>query len=301
MTDFRCAHPNELPEVYTVINQVFRSKYDPTMQFEFPLLFSPDNLRRVFVALDKGKIVSHMGYQKTEYLFEDRRLSVGFLGAVATLPEYRGTGIASRLLEMAEEAMRAGANRSLYLRNGFQELGVTYEYLLTVPEKAPDISLRAYCEKDIDIIHSLYAREEKRFHRDPEAFQRLLGVNHTLRGHGPRSIPVAQIGPTFLVYGQGVPIAYFVLRGNEKYPIEYAGDREGLLLGLKALAKEAGYPQFVWVPESDAQLLSIFERERFRVTNRYFFPPSHTSKALNPTAADPALRLGMPLPGLNYV
>ncbi|MBP6960133.1 MAG: GNAT family N-acetyltransferase [Thermotogae bacterium] len=309
MVDFRCVRPNELTQVFDVINQVFRSRYDPTMQLEFPLLFSTENLQRVFIALEKGKVVSHMGYQKAEYIDQNRRLSVAFLGAVATLPEHRGTGIASRLLEMAEEAMRAemidlcliSGNRSLYLRHGYSERGATYEYLLTIPDTAPNVSVRAYSERDIDVVLAIYAQEEKRFHRDAEAFRKLLGVYQALKGQGPRSIPIAQIGPTYLVYDHDIPVAYFNLRGNQKYPIEYAGDRESVLRGLQRLAKETGHPFYVWVPESDAAFLTLLERKEPVINNRYRFPPSHTSKILNETALEDSLLLGMPLPGLNYV
>jgi predicted N-acetyltransferase YhbS len=309
MVEFRLARSTELLQVFSVINQVFRSKYDPTMQLEFPLLFDLKNLARVFVAVEEGRVVSHLAYQRTDYLSEGRRVCVGFLGAVATLPEHRGSGIASRLLEMAEEAMHQegvdlcliSGNRPLYLRQGYEERGVTYEYPLTAQNKSPEVRVRVYTEADLDTVLELYAGEQKLFRREPEDFRRLLDVNPTLKAQGPRSIPISQIGPTFLVYDQETPIAYFILRGSEKYPIEYAGDRLGVLRGLQTLITETGRPSFIWVPQSDDVMLRLLEREGYQIQTRYHFPPYFTAKVLNAAACDENVWLGMPLPGINYV
>jgi predicted N-acetyltransferase YhbS len=308
----RNAEPADREGIFALINRTFRQNYHPTMQYEFPLLFSGNNLHRVFIALDDERIVSHMGYQNTVCQVKSGIYEIGFLGAVATYPEYRGNGIASTLLKKAEASMREqgihicliSGNRGLYTSSGYQEAGKTEEYEFSPDEDRRNYGeyrIDAYTEEECALFFEIYASERTHFMRTFSQFETLLGVYDTVKKTGSASTPIAQIGPAFLVKDGSEPKAYFVLRGNGTYVIEYAGDRGILVKAWQQYVQSTGNSLKIRVPESDKQLKECLLNDKMKKTEEYFFPPHHTAKAIQESVDMISVLKELPLPGLNYV
>ena len=86
-----------------------------------------------------GRIVSHVGIYPTEVITSGVELTIGGIGAVATMPEERGNGHMSRLLRHAIEVMRErhyplswlGGNRQRYNAFGWERAGLSYHVTLS--------------------------------------------------------------------------------------------------------------------------------------------------------------------------
>ena len=128
MTVLREARDADLPALVEVINRIFRGRddQDPTMGEEFPVFLSRGNASQLQIALEDGRIVSHVGVYRQTIITGGCRLPVAGLGAVGTLPEVRGKGLATQLVERAVAAARAAGDvlmpvsgtRGLYRRQG---------------------------------------------------------------------------------------------------------------------------------------------------------------------------------------
>src|SRR3989338_3727416 len=126
------ATAGEFPELLRFLNRVFGPHVQPGIEVLYPTFFRavPEALENLRVTHADGKIVSHTGVQVQEMAVDEATLKSGFVGAVATDPDYRGKGYASRLLTDAVRRMRdkgfdlstLGGFRDYYARFGW-ELG----------------------------------------------------------------------------------------------------------------------------------------------------------------------------------
>jgi predicted N-acetyltransferase YhbS len=108
MTELRIATEADLPAVLELVNRVFRQgpDMDPTLGEELPVLFDAANVGNLHVAVEDGRIVSHVGLYHQTIVTGGCRLPVASLGAVATHPDFRGRGLAGRLVDHAIAAAR---------------------------------------------------------------------------------------------------------------------------------------------------------------------------------------------------
>jgi predicted N-acetyltransferase YhbS len=106
-----------------------------------PRLYQPtaDACACFHVLEHNGRIVSHVGIYPIEVLTSGVELTIGGIGAVATMPEERGHGHMSRLLRHAVEVMRErhyplswlGGNRQRYNAFGWELAGISYHVTLS--------------------------------------------------------------------------------------------------------------------------------------------------------------------------
>lgn len=304
MAVFRNAEKSDLEKIFNLINDVFRKNYSPTMQNEFPSLFEESNLDRVFIALENEKIVSHMGYQVCDYKSEEGKSKISFLGGVATAIESRGKGYANALLKLAESKMEEemidicliSGNRGLYLRNGYNEVSSTNFYAVPAIENE-NIEIRKYDKPSFSIIKEIYQNEKKRFVRKDNNFKRWLEIDSRLEDNAPNSVKVCQFGKTYIVYEKKIPKAYFSFRGNLKYTIEYAGDRESLMKGAELFKSKSEIDFSFCIPQFDEGFVEKAENRNWIIKEETFFPPYHTIKVFNKNKKISDLIL----PGFNYV
>ena len=129
----------EFDSLCTLVNTVFRGDGVGCMEEQYPLLFAPDNYDELFVMVDEGVVVSHVGALTRDISVLGCRMSTMSIGAVATYESHRGQGLATQLMEAAirkavtQDAvlMPISGGRGLYTRLGAKRIG---QYaLFTVP------------------------------------------------------------------------------------------------------------------------------------------------------------------------
>ncbi|MGM9988212.1 MAG: enhanced intracellular survival protein Eis [Bacillaceae bacterium] len=108
--EYRTLRESELEQWFDHCVYVFNEgQYDEVFRNRFVNHYYQDptaSLERIFVAVDDGEIASTVRIFKREIFIEDTLLSMGGIGEVSTKPQYRGQGIASKLMKMAIEKMK---------------------------------------------------------------------------------------------------------------------------------------------------------------------------------------------------
>lgn len=137
----RASRPDEFPEIMRMLDEVFwvSKGKPPCMQRLYPWLNRPENYGHFFIYSALGKIVSHVSMNWLDIFCGVGKVRIGLVGGVATLPEYRGMGLAGNLLELVLEHMRSDAcdiavlwatGPRLYEKAGFSECGISYKAVL---------------------------------------------------------------------------------------------------------------------------------------------------------------------------
>ncbi len=166
--------PREFESLCALVNTVFRSDGNGRMEEQYPLLFSPENFDQVFVMVDEGNVVSHVGSLTRDTSVLGHRLTTMSIGAVATYEAYRGQGLATRLMEAAiKKALEQDAvlmpisgGRGLYTRLGARRIGqfaLFTVYRDVLPAGGTDI--RRADAADLPEMTRLYAEEPSRYVR----------------------------------------------------------------------------------------------------------------------------------------
>ena len=170
----RALKAQEFESLCALVNTVFRSDEIGRMEEQYPLLFAPGNYDDLFVMIDEGVVVSHVGALTRDISVLGCRMSTMSIGAVATCASHRGQGLATRLMEAAVRKaverdavlMPISGGRGLYTRLGAKRIG---QYALyTVPRDvltACDTDIRRAVSADLPEMTRLYAEEPSRYVR----------------------------------------------------------------------------------------------------------------------------------------
>ncbi len=242
------------------------------MHFEFPLLYSEENVENLRVILEDGSTVTLVGIRESEVSIYGCCMLVGMIGSVCTHPQYRGKGLASLALADAFEKMKHdGASlilisdlRSLYDRAGCAIVGRECHFGLT-PRDAESLphegfELKPFHEAALSEIVRLRQREPVRFLNTPEELLARLQrpERDSLRQVHPRDVFFVQFGST--------PLAYLVARMprdgslGDSHIVEYGGSRTAVAAGIGLLICQRGLRKLnVWVPWQDRELLSLLK------------------------------------------
>ncbi|MDE2729735.1 MAG: GNAT family N-acetyltransferase [Gemmatimonadota bacterium] len=175
----------EFDSLCTLVNTVFRGDGVGRMEAQYPLLFAPENYDELFVIVDEGVVVSHVGALTRDISVLGCRMSTMSIGAVATYESHRGQGLATQLMEeavrkaVAQDAvlMPISGGRGLYTRLGAKRIG---QYALyTVPRDmlpagddpgmgktaAGETQIQRAGPEDLHEMTRLYAEEPSRYVR----------------------------------------------------------------------------------------------------------------------------------------
>ncbi|MHC5034360.1 MAG: GNAT family N-acetyltransferase [Planctomycetota bacterium] len=248
----KAASRDEIDSVVRLADLVFRPGADSSMGDEFPLLFHPDNVENLRVFTDGGEVVAHVGMLlRGISLLGSRHLSC-CIGSVCTHPDYRGQGLATRLMDDArEKALEDGVDiflisggRGLYRRQGYVDVGA-YRTCTVERSALPDSAgyvLRPWRPADIPDLVRLNAAEPVRFVRPPEDFLAFLGTGRVVNVPGELLIVCAG--------GSQRPVAYVACqvggapwdeRPEDAITItEMAGPRWAIVQALGRLLDEKG-------------------------------------------------------------
>jgi predicted N-acetyltransferase YhbS len=293
----RALLPQEWPAFRAAVNRVFRPD-GGDLTDELPLLFAPENRENLRVVCDAaGAIVAHAGCVQRDALVLKRRVRVGFIAAVFTVPNARRQGLGTRvLLDALGRARReadlvlASGDRDLYRRQGFEPAAPLARYRL--PEDAPnsakrsaDLETQALVAEDLPAVMALYEGEDVHFVRSPDDWAKLCAAGRLI--DAPATLST--------VRRAGRIVAVIAAQNASTRPdgtprprriLEIAGDREAVVAAAPALADE------LLVPAYDSNTVALAAARGWVRTTRQF-----------PITAEPLTAVARLVPwyGLNYL
>jgi predicted N-acetyltransferase YhbS len=306
----RAATPADLPRVVAAADRVFRTPLRPglgSMGHDYPLLFERANASNLWLAEDRpGSLVAHVGFVVREATTAGRRVKVASFGAVFTVPEHQGRGLASRVFAAATAHARSlGADlalvsgaRGLYQRAGFSPYPPCPRYRVGGDARAAvagAVSARPvpYGPSALADVMALQAAEPVRFERSVEDWRRLLAAR----------ILFFSPGQLFVIERQGRRVAYAAVASlapsEAALPtgrvLEVAGDRQAVAEAAPTLIQALGLGALELVLPPHDLGLEASARQAGWAREELRFP--FCTAWWNPTCVD----LPLPFYGLNYV
>jgi predicted acetyltransferase len=215
--------------------------FKPNMKEQFRLLFSKQNIKHMMIAKDQDQVVSEVNYYPSTIIIPHAKIKVASIGSVCTNQRYRGQGIASRLLVMAEEQMVKeqvslaiiSGDLGIYERFGARDVGHMHHYKISLDlsQLHSEYQLKVYEPADLELMFKLYSKENIRYHRSRYEFEELfLGQTY------PDSYCKY---PVYLILDHNLPVAYVILSVYVEDDLmkikEFAGDRKALVQVLQHL------------------------------------------------------------------
>lgn len=263
----RRGRPEDLPALAALADRVFRPQVSPGtgMSRQFPLLYSPANAANLFwVAGANGRPASLIGTLPSQITLNGAVLPVLSIGSVATRPEQRGQGFATRLLErILDEARRdyalvlVSGDRGLYLRHGCVRFGrlLRVDWELT-GMGSPVTGTRLLRPEELipfaPALHRLYRAEPYRFLRTPRQMEDLLQATaESLYRNRPGATRV------WVCQARNDTVAYAVvspmLNHSALELLEWAGDRHAVMTLAADAARAEGFAKAIWsvMPEDE--------------------------------------------------
>lgn len=234
---FRHATKEESQEIIRLATKVFK----PNMGKQFIRLFSPDNHEHQMVAEDQGNIVAAVNYYHTHVDTSIGSLSVGSIGAVCTEETYRGQGISSTLLNLAETKMMEegvdfciiSGDGPLYQRFGARDVGAMSRYIIKDHDLNQDTVVKEFKENP-QLLYPIYQKEKIKYQRSIDEFYDLL-IAQTYPDN-------YQSYPVHVIYDQEQIVSYIILVNHPRAKLlsvkEYAGDRLAIVKSLSYLMKK---------------------------------------------------------------
>jgi GNAT superfamily N-acetyltransferase len=177
----------EVQQAHALMERVLRHGRATTLAAEYPLVFDPRFGGRLVGVMEHGDVRSACATLVRELVFGGARLRVGLIGSVATEPDWRGRGLATRALDAAEAQLaRDGCvaavlwadDPSFYAKRGYREFGWEIDCLIpasALAGVASDPRARAAAPDDAAAIHRCYTRHASRVDRTPQETAALLG------------------------------------------------------------------------------------------------------------------------------
>jgi len=242
MSEIRRLTDSERNEAAKMADAVFRKEGQSSMKRAYPFIFSEASASCSFGAFaDDGSLVSFMGLVPWDIRIGEATVHACSLGSVFTLPEARGQGWASGILQQIYRFMKeAGAPllfisgiKSLYARTGCVPFGRMSRFVLD-GAVAEAVRVRAGTERsirearadDLYRIHELASRRQARY----EISVRELGALVKAEGFASNK---RQTHRVLLAEQNGRATAFLVVG------IPGAADQPGLVI------EQAGDPQAV--------------------------------------------------------
>jgi predicted N-acetyltransferase YhbS len=185
--EFRRLRPEELEDWFTHLVSVFALGSSKGGREYFLRHWENDpwkNLEDIFVAVEAGQILSTVRIMPRRIFLAGEEVTMGGIGEVSTKLEWRGTGLSSRLLQMAVEEMeRRGIQFSMlfasltgfYARLGWRELHSRWK-VVEVPEEHSRLDrIRPFSlQTDLASIREIYDHYARNFNgpvvRDTEDY-----------------------------------------------------------------------------------------------------------------------------------
>lgn len=159
--------------------------FNSNMPLKFPFLLGESNLDHQFIAIEDNKVVGFVSYAVNTLRLGLFNLKLASIGAVSTHPDYRGKGIATQLLNLAQEKMLEegldmvviSGDRNLYKRFGADHLSLLASF--TLPNMGSDYHLIEYRTQDLNTYYDFYQQQTFLFQRTKADFKKLIEASRT--------------------------------------------------------------------------------------------------------------------------
>jgi len=261
--------PRHFDSLIRLLDEVFRPDSGHSMASDYPYFLREENFECLFICRDAERVVSHVGVLEKDVAYFGHRLKVGLVGAVATHPDYRGRGLATRALleafrrlkERGGHMMMISGGRGLYLRNGARPVGCFPEYVLQ-PLKATmasdlQLQLQRCGPEDAPVLSAMHRLKPLRFIRSLEEWtlhmEKGFCMNH------PSEFWLASRGAE--------PVAYLIFRtyvedGQSVGSVtEWGGRPDDAVRALVWLGRQSGLERVSWrVCPHERDLVAELER-----------------------------------------
>jgi hypothetical protein len=244
----------------------------------------------MFVLSHQGQPVSQIGIYHSQLHAYGGLVRVGSVGGVCTHPDYRGYGLASRLMDhctrqLVQEGARLmliSGGRGLYTRLGAVPLGRYACFTLkpgSLRRAEIPVKLRPATRADAALCSQLYAREPVRFERRVSRFDDHFRI--------PEDEAHAE---EWIIEMDGQPAGYLMLftpwdfvehpEAGIRYVWEYAGSRLALVAALELALRESPLQEVTFpVPWQESDLITLL-----RLHGASDAPdscPDHTARIIN--------------------
>ncbi len=214
----------------------------------WPMSLREEARENVFAMFHGKKPVSAIGRLERDMIIYGSKLRIGYIGSVCTHPDHRGRGLAGTVLsatinrfhENNVDFILISGDRRLYRDAGSRVVGGLNRFIIkksdtsNIQESA--VTFEIAKEKDIKILSAIYEKENLRLVRPLSDYEIVLNYGHCA------GKPVE----FFLISSNYLPVAYILITkslrdGNRffKRVVEYAGNREAIVLALKKMVDDA--------------------------------------------------------------
>lgn len=194
----------------------------------FPVFLSEKNIGNLVGVKDKGEVTALVGLMPAKISIYGHVLKVGLIGSVCTHPDYRGLGLATKILDVMEKksiedglsAFIISGGRGLYRKFGAVDVG-RYNTAKVFPI-GEDAGVRIADESDIERILSVHAKKPVRFIRNYSDFKDIF-----LSGR-----IVTRPSETYI---KGNSYCTFSKVLDKFHALEFGGSREDVLTIIKTV------------------------------------------------------------------
>jgi len=274
----------EWPLLRAAINRVFRPG-GGDLAAELPRFLHPRNFGNLRVIVGTGaatgqpappgaqpggaqpRILAHAGFLPRIANIHRRKVRVACIGAVFVVPEMRGHGLGTLVLEEVLRLARRDADlvmvsgdRGLYLRQGLRPVAplVRVQPPTATPDSAapPRIRTREATADDIDRLIAMHDSLDVRFARSASDWRHWLASRPLLFLGAPARLdlvgaaPQAEADADADATPERSCVAYRVTALGRRTIVEYAGDPAAVLDSAQ-LSGDA-----LWVPPHDREMLA---------------------------------------------
>ncbi len=242
--------------------------FRPTLTDQYPQLFNEDNRENLIVIVEDGECVTHCGMIERWATILGCTVKVCCIGAVCTLPEYRGRGLASAAFEYCigkayqdgVDLMLVSGNRDLYRRQGCLVVGTdrTFSLSIDASDSVPQLS-GVTIDRVVDAIDpadlsACYHNESVRFVRIPDDWNWALETRWVM--DRPSQFYRVCFGNRLI----GYVIAQEPDGSGIVRVAEYAGSRVGVLVSLPLILSDLKGQRIDWtVLRCDSVFRSLCE------------------------------------------
>ncbi len=235
-------------EEFDSLRQLLETVFWPGIVEKYPHCYNLGNAENLRVVVEDGRVISHVGAIQRNFTIFGCTVRVASLGGVATYPEHRAKGHATRLFEDNLRKFRAdgvdfalvSGYRKMYHRFGCRYVGKDWRFTLSAQSAAaldePALDLVAATPEDAALLAEIYRREPVRWLR-PVADYRLAMAGYVMN----------RPAKFFLVREGQAPRGYLILLRSRRDPSEprgeigeFAGERKAIVGCLGKLVAREG-------------------------------------------------------------
>ena len=237
----RRARPEDLKSILDLANEVMRrgQGMEPTIAIDYPFIYNQENAENIVIIKDGDCVVSSAALWMNTIEAGNGRFRAGGINCVATLPGYRGYGLATRILRaaveyMAEIGCHVGRLRTnigdWYHRLGWEDAGsqciyhLNHSNIVLLPDLPGELNVTDGTEFDKETIAAIVRlRRDDQLGggRTPGIMRALLEARGDPDLKGTRQYAIA--------WRDGTPVAYCIESGEGI--IEWGGPAD-LVSGL---------------------------------------------------------------------